>query len=333
MSSLSLAKSSNLPEGWIDACVGEVSSVAKHLLHLFRFSLDLTSPSDFAYPPPNGNKELVKLLEDKYQAPVIITNGAKQGLAAIFYALSNRGCKTLGMNSPYWSLIPPLAKIYGLTRVENGDDHDAYLAVDPNNPDGRSSKYEWIKSIADSYQNEGDPFIHDAAYYSHTYLPADYRLGPIGDVQIFSASKMLGLSGLRTGWCVFYNTSLHNDVLEYVEATTVGVSNLSQRIIGQILSPDQKELYQQFEQASYQTLLQAKEIAKQLKPEVLEVPANLEKVPGVFGWFKKGSKFNPDQAQVLLADGKPFGDASMIRMNLGLPLDTLKMVIERLNNG
>src|SRR6202000_3518997 len=117
MSDILLAKP-KLSADWIDWSVGEPHCVRESLFDVIDPSI-LTHPSlrerELAeYPSPNGYEPLVKFLEDKHQAPVIITNGAKQALGASFYALQKTGKTTLGMRSPYWALIPPLAKAHGL---------------------------------------------------------------------------------------------------------------------------------------------------------------------------------------------------------------------------
>src|SRR5271157_1656410 len=90
-----------LPQDCIDLCFGEATVVRHALLKHFSFpdiqftensfvtrekySHKVTYEHPFSYPHPSGYQPLVKLLEHKHNAPVIITNGAKQALAAMFY--------------------------------------------------------------------------------------------------------------------------------------------------------------------------------------------------------------------------------------------------------
>src|SRR5579885_3412990 len=117
MSDLLLAKPI-LPPDWIDVSVGEPHLVRDNLSKVFQLEEELRighlKLNDMVYPYPTGYQPLVKLLEEKHKAPVIITNGAKQALGAVFYALSQMGYPGVAMKMPYWALIPPLAKMHGL---------------------------------------------------------------------------------------------------------------------------------------------------------------------------------------------------------------------------
>ena len=121
MTDILLAKP-QLQEGWIDWAVGESNITRKNLFKYFPSLYDpnllsLTkslSIEDLEYPSPIGFKPLVNLLEEKHQAPVIITNGAKQGLGAVFHALHQR-VDLLWMQPIFWALLPPLAKAHNLS--------------------------------------------------------------------------------------------------------------------------------------------------------------------------------------------------------------------------
>ena len=78
----------------------------------------------FDYPYPQGYKPLVELLEFKHQAKVVITNGAKQALGAVFYALKKMGMCYCQEKSPYWALIPPLAAMHGIEMIHPNAPYD-----------------------------------------------------------------------------------------------------------------------------------------------------------------------------------------------------------------
>ncbi len=336
MSSLLLAKA-KLPPDVIDVSVGE-PYVIKECLSRY---LDLTKgyfvpdPVSWEYPTPRGYQPLVDLLEEKYQAPVIITNGAKQALGAIFYSLKKKNFDEFHMRSPYWALIPPLANAHGLTAKYHqplrSKDFLPYLLLAPNNPDGECQTLEYYKHIADRYKDANIPYIHDAAYFTHTYLPPDYDLGPIGDVQIFSASKMFGLSGLRIGYVVCYDESYVPLIQEYMEMMTVGVSIIPQQMIYNIFSWDKENSFlSDFEKEGRAELIKAKKLMKAIPSEILEVPENMEDIPGMFGWFKVGPKADFKKAKVNVIDGALFGKPGYVRMNLAIGQEKLCKVISRL---
>lgn len=341
MSNLLLAKP-KLPDGWLDTSVGEPYAIKDALskyveLDKGYFTVD---PHSWEYPEPNGYKPLVQLLEDKYQAPVIITNGAKQGLGAIFYALNKMGYIRIGMKAPYWALIPPLAKAHGLdSDFKEPEDnyrniiHPPYLLLAPNNPDGQCQSLESLKELAGQHRDKKIPFIHDAAYFTHTYLPNNYEFGLVGDAQIFSASKMFGLSGLRVGWVVCYDESYVPLIQSYMEMMTVGVSSISQQFLYNLLSWEKSspDTFKLFEAAGREELLKAKKLLRAVPPEILEIPDNVEEIPGMFGWFKVGPKANFQKAKINAIDGALFGKPGYVRMNLALGTEKMAKVVARLS--
>lgn len=323
-----------LPEDWIDFSVGEPHIVKESLFKTFdiksSYLVHLKYNRKAEYPPPNGYAPLVKLLEDKYKAPVIVTNGAKQALGATFYSLNRMGKNRLGMRTPYWALIPALAKAHGL---QIADKYDAYFAILPNNPDGFMFDYDYANYLYSYHKHLNIPFIHDAAYYTPAYLPKDYKFGPLGDVQIYSISKMYGISGLRVGYVVCYDERYYNLIKEYMETMTVGVSTVSQDITYSLLN----EIWREDKESVFidevrKNLYVAKALCKTIHRDILDVPDDITNVPGMFGWFKIQPKCDFNRAKIYTVNGSCFGDGHMVRINLGLPTSTLITAIERLNS-
>lgn len=332
MSDILLAKPT-LPPGWIDLSVGEPYVVREKLFEVFDCSLyELPQVAHmYEYPPPTGHQPLIKLLEDKHGAPVIITNGAKQALGATFYALKQMGKMHIGMRVPYWALIPPLVKMHGLSdmNAEEISGMDSYLCVAPNNPDGHVGN---LKDDAAAMKDRGIPFIHDAAYYTHTYMPNASKLEQVGDVQIHSISKSLGLSGLRLGYVVCPNTDFYSHIKYYMETMTVGVSIVSQMYLHDLLHRmhGYPTLVQAFEGRASMALDAAKKLIKEVPQDILEIPPDFETTPGMFGWFKVGPRADFAAAKVNLIDGALFGAPGMVRLNLAVNYDVLKEVVNRL---
>jgi aspartate/methionine/tyrosine aminotransferase len=341
MSNLLLAKP-DLPGGWFDCSVGEAYLVRDNLFNIFNVPNSIPNISKmFEYPNPNGYQPLVKLLEEKHQAPVIITNGAKQAIGACCYTFQQLGKKTIGIRSPYWALIPPLISMHGMNwaaaEYHQTDLFDSYLCVAPGNPDG------WMKSSyllyhgLDPLRDEGIPVVHDGAYYSHAYLPRspnEPKLWTMGDAQIFSISKMLGLSGLRIGYVVCPNPEFYKHILYYMENMTVGVSTISQIFLYEIMCSMRNDpaATQQFEDKSFLDLQNNKILCKQIDPEILEIPNNIEDIPGMFLWAKQGSKADFQKAKINVIDGAHFGAPGYIRMNLAFPESEMTEIVTRLNS-
>lgn len=339
MSNLLLSKP-ELPAGFIDVSVGEPHVVREKLFEVFDCSVYEIPKIDhmYEYPSPVGYCPLVKLLEDKHGHPVIITNGAKQALGAVFYALSQMSKEYIAMKSPYWALIPPMVKMHGLeptycTDIPDPESGDPFLLLAPNNPDGQCGSSVELKELSDKYKDAGVPFIHDAAYYTHSYLPNGYKLEQLGDVQIHSISKSLGLSGLRLGYVVCPNTEFYKHILHYMEAMTVGVSIVSQIFLHDLLHRmhGYPTLVQAFEGRASVALEESKKLIKQVSSEILEVDSNIENIPGMFGWFKVGPKADFQKAKINFIDGALFGVPGYVRMNLAFNKETMEEIVKRLN--
>jgi aspartate/methionine/tyrosine aminotransferase len=327
MTDMLLAKP-KLPADWIDLSVGEAVLVRQALSKHFEFPFYKLTDHEYEYPDPSGYKPLVGLLEEQYKAPVVITNGAKQGLGSIAYALHKMGKRSIGLGPIYWCLLPPVMHCHGLTcEFDPLLPSDAQLLVLPNNPDNSldTSEREWAF--------EGVPLIHDAVYYNHLYLPADYPLPPIGDIQLFSASKYLGLSGLRVGWAVCPNSDFYGLIREYVEMTTVGVSIASQKAVYGLLRAMQEcpEKQLAFEADARHALKEAKKTLVKINPTVLDIPKDLPEQPGMFAFVQCKRPDVLKAAKISVPDGKHFGKEGHIRINLAVEAKTLQEAVERIN--
>ena len=324
-----------LPPDWIDVSVGEPHIVREHLMDVFDIGVyDLPKKDHmYEYPPPNGYKPLVQLLEEKHKKPVIITNGAKQALGACFYALHKMGKNKYTMRTPYWALIPPLATIHGLEFVTDCP-YDSYLMLAPNNPDGYLDSLDYCEEFAETLHEQDIPLIHDAAYYTPIYTPDSHPLKAFGDVQIYSISKMFGLSGLRIGYVVCPNQEFYKLILEYMEAMTVGASIVSQIFLHDLMNrmKGYPTLMGSFEGRSKMSLDESKKLITQVDPEVLEVPADVVMSNGMFGWFKTGPKFDQTKAKINFIDGALFGVPGMVRMNLAFNSNQMTEIVKRLNS-
>ena len=315
-----------LPPGWIDLAVGEAHIIRQALVETCgSFCLDDTA-IQCDYQAPEGYPPLVEYLERRYNSSVVITAGAKQGLSAVFYALKRQGIDAVAMRTPYWSQMPAAIEIAGLEVIKSSRPvpRAAYLMVSPNNPDGHVTTVEDARELASACEKLRVPLIHDAAYHHPIY--GAFAEGLAG-TSIYSSSKMYGLSGLRAGYIVTSNAVIKQAVCEYIEATTVGVSLLSQRVLRRVVEQETNARF--IERAQY-LLKEAKALAATLHPSVLDA-TGIERSSGMFGWFKMGPKFNADAAQVHIAPGYAFGDPTRVRLNLAVEPAKLQVAIERLN--
>lgn len=323
----------------IDVSIGEGHVIKDSLIKTFdldgfRFTFD---DKIFEYQKPAGYEPLVKILEDKYQSPVIITSGAKQALSACFYSLVKMNNHFLSIRKPYWSLLQPLCDMHGLVPDFYDDGIGSYnsplLLVNPNNPDG--SFIDDVSELSNNLMDKKSILIHDAVYYSHVYINRAHELkSSVGDAQIFSFSKMYGLSSLRLGYVVCKNKEMYKHILEYIEGTTSGVSITSQVFAYDLvkLVNDRPDLNKDFEDASYQAILANKKLAKQINSNIISVDSKIESTSGMFLWAKLNDPSAFIKAKINVAYGDLFGDKDFIRMNLAIQKIDMEQIVFRLNN-
>lgn len=327
-----------LPPDTIDLSFGEPKIIREALMRQIDGKIDMPSTKDLAgweYQLASGKPDLASLLEKKYNAKVVVCNGAKQALSAAFYAMRKNGTDYIVYDKPYYPATPSLISLSGLVGLLPDEvDHDFWpasnvvrLLTSPNNPDGDNlSNIELIE-----HQSQGQ-VIHDAAYYTDIYLPDNQIPIPIGNIQIYSVSKMYGLSGIRIGYAVCHKESLYNDVAEYIELTSAGVSAASQDIIRNVeqFFMDNPEKLSAFHNDARSILKKNRALLTLLDQNVLmPMPC---KSNSMFAWFKKGPKFDQSKVKVYMLDGVIFGDQDMVRMNIAVPHEVLKEAIDRLNN-
>lgn len=344
MSDILLTKP-KLPNGFIDVSIGEAHIIKESLFKTFDCSCYTLPqvPHMYEYPDARGYEPLVRLLEEKHKAPVIITNGAKQALGACFYALKQLDKAAVRMRVPYWALIPPLLEMHGCISASTMQDpphysdsefwkHESHLYLGPNNPDGFIHSAQDLIEMDKGSKEAGCPFIHDAVYYTRAYMPDSHSLPAVGDVHIYSISKMLGLSGLRLGYAVCPNPVFYKLIHRYMEAMTVGASILSQVFAYDLMDRMRSypTLTSQFEWLAYESLQKSKEIFSTVDPAVITLPKDFLKTPGMFA-FVKCPMYVMDKAKINAVDGCHFGMPGYVRINLAFPEDTMQEIVKRLN--
>ena len=318
---------------WIDLSFGEPKIVMDALFRqLNRTGSKLKMPklndlTKWEYQPAAGKPDLVAILEKKYDARVVVCNGAKQALFGSMFALHKAGFRGIHYEKPYYPANPSITKSVGLTWTE-ADKADCFLITSPNNPDGKNTPT--LDILKSWYRG---PTIHDAAYYTDIYLPDGEIPLPMGHIQVFSMSKMYGLSGLRIGYAVCHSEKYYQDMVDYIEMTTAGVSTASQDIARNIemFFRDNPACYKAFVSEARASIANNRKLLSQLNPDVLTVMDCQSN--SMFAWCKKGPRLDSKKAKVHVLSGTLFGaDDSIIRMNIAVPHEVLKEAIDRLNN-
>ena len=317
---------------WIDLSYGEpelvMSTVFKQLNRAgssFKMP-DLYRLPKWTYQPAVGNPEFVKLLENKYNAKVVVCNGAKQALTASLHAFTKVGVSEIYFSSPHYPPSPAILRNVNINRSYEPN-ADAILLTSPNNPDGANLTNDELLALSkDRYA------IHDGAYYTPTYLPEGQTPIKVGDIQIFSMSKMYGLSGLRIGYAVCHNERFYENVIDYVELATAGVSIASQEIALSIekFFLEHPARLDEFQTEVRASLKENREILKGIDPDVLEIlPCDSN---SMFAWAKIGPALDYKAAKVYILEGTLFGQPGMMRINIAYQPEVLREAVKRLNS-
>lgn len=324
----------DLGPGWIDLGYGEpviVKEILRKYITLDNSKLDLLNA---VYQPPKGNKDLIDLLEKKYKTDVVVTNGAKHGVAAVMYALKKLGYSDCAIPTPYWVSHKALITEAGLKFATLNDECSgrAVMITSPNNPDGKEGTKAQFKMLTKEAKKDGCILIHDAAYYTPIYMANPKETGPVGDVQIYSFSKMWGLSGIRIGYVVVHNKELLPYVIEYVEHSCSGVSTASQAVAFAVESHfrDFPKLRKDFEKECRKAIAASRKALMKIDPSVLKVlPCTSN---SMFAWCEVGPKLDYKAAKVNMMPGEIFGGPSnMVRLNLAVNSDLISTAVDRLN--
>lgn len=327
----------DLGPDWIDLSYGEPVAIQKILKSIIDVNVlpEKESFLNAKYQPPQGNVELVKLLENKYKTNVVVTNGAKQGMAAVMHALKKLNNKGCAIHSPYWTSTPNIVVNSGLKLeiVSDKVEHStAMMITSPNNPDGKELSKDQLLELTKEAAEAGIALIHDAAYYTPVYMAQDERVN-VGDAQIYSVAKMYGLSGLRVGYVVVHNNKLLPFLKEFTEQSCSGVSTASQGVVLAIerffeQNPDKLNL---FMQRSREAIANNRALLTKLDPEVIDIlPCDSN---SMFAWGKAGPKLNYKETKVNILPGEIFGQEGYVRFNIAVDPDLIETAIDRLNRG
>lgn len=284
------------------------------------------------YPALGGEKKLVDLLKARHpDKHIVVTNGAKQALAASIYAIdrsSNGHSSAVYHPAPYWPSYPTIASMSGLGfRANHGLATDVTVITYPNNPTGVQP------SLMDQEYD-----IWDAAYASLIYGFTGKE--PKHKMSVWSAAKLFGVSGYRIGWVATENERLAQLAAEFVEKTTSGVSILSQmflyRLLGEIKSSSLHS-EEQFTKIGSELLC---ETSNEFMHLAMHVPIfeRIEGHPlcgqGMFAWVKAKDparfELALELAKVKVVAGKHCGqnEPGWYRISLGVMPDVMRAAVK-----
>ncbi len=320
--------------GWTNLTLGEPRFL-QEALKTFYPSVAVAHDDHRRYQDCRGDDMLIFAVSEVNHKNVVITTGAKQGLAAAAHALSrlykHGAVSAVTAEAPYWPGMPTVARSVGLEWSYISAPYAIQIQAWPNNPNG----CEKLPSVATG------PVIWDAAYASPLYGWDGSE--PVGWIaKVSSAAKLYGLSGHRVGWVEFQGPDAERLVelaAEYVESMTSGVSTLSQEYLDAFLSKksEDPETHAFLEDRAGTFLASNCELFMDNLESHMDVvqgaPAGRG---GMFAWFKPRDpeKFRAalQKAQVLVLGGHYCGelDLNWFRMSMGLCFDEFEEAIGRL---
>lgn len=182
----------------------------------------LVGPADSRYPAFGGDDQLIELIRKtnlNAKEHIVVTNGAKQAILAALYALKSGNMDPWAyFRPPYWPSYPTLLKLVGVSQASEREKGDLNIVTSPNNPDGGES-------------------IEDCDLWDAAYFHPVYRASAVPNcrISVWSIAKMYGLSGVRVGYATTSDAYLADKMREYIEITTSGVSNDSQKRVQKVL--------------------------------------------------------------------------------------------------
>ena len=317
-----------VPEGWHNLAIGEPGFIQEVFQdywpeHVCINQIPLT------YPSPEGIDLLRNCIDrnDGHDRFVVVTNGAKQALAAALYAAREvANCDSAGAQRPYFPSFSSIA--YSLDMTWDPDQEKASkfghaeILTWPNNPSGMDD------TLARSFLH-GDFKVWDAVYASPAYGYSREENGEVygWDCKVDSVSKRYGLSGIRVGWAVFRSKELAEVAAKYVEVTTSGVSIPSQLYA---LSAMQRiehnpQRFELLNDEAYRVLCgNASLLRMALRPVLGPVDKTINDQiwnGGLFAWFRPTCDdfaARLEAAKVTMVDGTYCGMPGYWRANVGL---------------
>lgn len=307
--------------GSLDLALGESLFLEEHLMFVQAAAIG----GPYHHPVPGGEPELLFELQRRHHGMhVVVFNGAKQAISAALTAYAEVYNRTFATHlPPYW----PSYRILAARDMPSGlncrdgliyaPQRGVRIITSPNNPDGSESTED-----CDIWNA-----VYASPVYGFTSPPAHWT------VAIYSAAKMLGLSGLRVGWAVTSDARLAQSMSSFVERYTSGVCVTAQRHVAYALRHLRiHDDHTFFDSARAALLRNGQHFTDLLGFAVEEVHGVPAEGKGAFAWFR----FKPEyaaraadvlkKANVLVVGGADCGvDDSWVRMSMSnYELMTLK---------
>ncbi|NBP13501.1 aminotransferase class I/II-fold pyridoxal phosphate-dependent enzyme [bacterium] len=284
---------------------------------------------DYVFGGTDKLKDTVKRIHkitgnvDLENKNIVIGNGSTQIIIAAMFAYSQKYKNdSIYVKRPYYFRFPDFAKATSLKFLDDSAGlllkfmyNPIEIVVSPNNPDNNLHFPELKKA---------DQKIYDLSYQWPQYVDIIKKLNE--DIMVFSMSKSTGHAATRVGWGFVKDPEIATIMEDYIENTTVGISNEGQERARLLLSIQSDLLERNLGEDCFsygKEVLQERwelflDAAKNVEFEILNPLKN-----GMFAWCRTkdgsdGSEYMLKKYSVTSKKGEISGmPNSYFRLNIG----------------
>jgi len=336
-------------------------------IHAILNSASKLTAGDVKYTPTEGipslRKAIIRFTEDTYnRSPeadqIIVSNGAKQALFNLLYALLNPQDEVV-IIAPYWVSYPEMIKmLWGvpvIVKPENGkfvpnmkeieevvgSYTKAIIINSPNNPSGAMYPDDLLADLVEFCEKKGIYLIMDDIYNKlvfngNTFTPAykftDKSIEDTKVITINGISKLYGMTGFRVGWCIGnreLTKVMTNVQVQITSCTSVVLQAAAEGALNGLQS--HVEALRLTLENNCKVMMQELRSFEGIK---VEQPAGTYYCLPDFSAYNKKSvelcKFLLEKALVVTVPGKEFGFEGHLRLSYATTIKDVKQGVERI---
>ncbi|MBU1650743.1 pyridoxal phosphate-dependent aminotransferase [bacterium] len=322
---------------------------------------------DVKYTPTEGilslRKAIIRFTEDTYgRSPeadqVIVSNGAKQALFNLLYAILNPQDEVV-IIAPYWVSYPEMIKmLWGVpvvVKAENGgfvpkmkeieevvgSSTKAIIVNSPNNPSGALYPDDLLAELVEFCEQRDIYLIMDDIYNKlvfngNTFTPAykftDNSIEDTRVITINGISKLYGMTGFRVGWCV-----ANRELIKVMTNVQVQITSCTSVVLQAAAEGALSGLQSHVEALRLTLENNCRVVMQELRSFEgvrVEQPAGTYYCLPDFSAYNKNSvelcKLLLEKALVVTVPGKEFGMEGHLRLSYATTIKDVKQGVERI---
>jgi len=329
------------------------------------------------YPPVPGlapvreaiSKKLKRDNQLEYKpSQIVVSNGAKQSLANVFFCLLNPGDEIV-VPAPYWVSYTEMIKLAGgdIKLIEAGIEADfkvtpeqiaaaitprtkALLINSPSNPTGSVYSFAEMKAIAEVIAKHPDLVVISDEIYEHILFEGSHvSLASFPEIK----SQVVIINGVSkgfsmTGWRIGYLAApqfIADACTKLQGQFTSGAGSISQMAAAAAVSADPNQIPEL--KIMVAAFKERRDLLVRMMQEIEGVKTNLPKgafylFPDVSSFFGKSDgntlvndstqlcTYLLEKAHVALVPGEAFGDPNCIRLSYATSKELLVEAVNRI---